>query len=399
MAKSVVGLDIGTTSIRGVQARANGRKIVLEKAFTEPIPAGIMLDGGIAEPTELTQVIKQAWKKHKIATKDVRLGVGGDRIITNLAELNWMKDKDFHQALPYLIEEKLMVEREKYTFDYHTLSESVTSEEDQEDEDIIHNVRRKFVLVAGVENEYTNVLMDITLAAGLRPISVDLNAFALIRSYTEQPEEFDYAPAAVDACVDIGGNIITVALHKNGQPVYVRTVSGIGGNTATLAIADRLGVNEEVAEKRKMEALTTFIEEEPDHSESVFSFDSVMDYDQEPGTEVLPEARRLRIEASQEVLAATDTAFMSFIRETLNDFTSDPSGIDLTSISGLSLSGGVMNAPGLIERITSELKLPAAIATPFAGHNVKTPADHDPTHDHLYATAAGLALGRGASHG
>lgn len=58
-----------------------------------------------------------------------------------------------------------------------------------------------------------------------------------------------------------------------------------------------------------------------------------------------------------------------------------------------------MNAPGLIERITSELKLPAAIATPFAGHNVKTPTDHDPAHDHLYATAAGLALGRGASHG
>lgn len=399
MTKSVVGLDIGTTSIRGVQARANGQTVVLERAFTEQIPADIMVDGAIAEPAELAQFIKKTWKKHKITTKDVRLGVGGDRIITNLAELNWMQDKAFHQALPYLIEEKLMVEREKYTFDYHTLSESITSEEDQEDEDIIHNVRRKFVLVAGVENEYTNTLMDITLAAGLRPISVDLNAFALIRAYTEQPQEFDYAPAAVDACVDIGGNTITIALHKNRQPVYVRTVSGIGGNTATLAIADRLGVNDEVAEKRKMEALTTFIEEEPDYSESVFSFDSVMTYEQEPGTEALPEARRLRIEASQEILAATDTAFLTFIRETLNDFTSDPSGIDLTSISGLSLSGGVMSSPGFIERITSELKLPTAIATPFAGHNVKTPADHDPANDHLYATAAGLALGRGASHG
>lgn len=399
MAKSVVGLDIGTTSIRGVQARPSGHTVVLERAFTELIPAGIMVDGAIAEPTELAQFIKQTWKKHKITTRDVRLGVGGDRIITNLAELDWMQDTAFHQALPYLIEEKLMVEREKYTFDYHTLSESVVSEEDPDDEDIIHNVRRKFVLVAGVENEYTNTLMDIALAAGLRPISVDLNAFALIRSYTEQPNEFDYAPAAVDACVDIGGNIITIALHKNRQPVYVRTVSGIGGNTATLGIAERLGVNDEVAEKRKMEALTTFIEEEPDHSESVFSFDSVMNYDQEPGAEVLPEARRLRIEASQEILAATDTAFLSFIRETLNDFTSDPSGIDLTSISGLSLSGGVMSTPGFIERITSELKLPTAIATPFAGHNVKTPADHDPANDHLYATAAGLALGRGASHG
>jgi type IV pilus assembly protein PilM len=77
-----------------------------------------------------------------------------------------------------------------------------------------------------------------TRRAGLRPIAVDDNAFALLRAFPE-----------AEAILDVGER--ATLLVAPGDPVPVATSFPIGGRTFTAALVASLGIDEMSAEQRK----------------------------------------------------------------------------------------------------------------------------------------------------
>ena len=85
--------------------------------------------------------------------------------------------------------------------------------------------------------------------AGLSPISVGLNSFALLRSL---------APATAvseggEALVDIGARVTNVVVHQGGAPRFVRILLK-GGEDVTRALCSRLSLEPEDAELAKVAA-------------------------------------------------------------------------------------------------------------------------------------------------
>ena len=85
--------------------------------------------------------------------------------------------------------------------------------------------------------------------AGLSPISIDLNSFALLRSL---------APATAvseggEALVDIGARVTNVVVHQGGAPRFVRILLK-GGEDVTRALCSRLSLEPEDAELAKVAA-------------------------------------------------------------------------------------------------------------------------------------------------
>ena len=57
----------------------------------------------------------------------------------------------------------------------------------------------------------------------------------------------------VHAVADIGADQLTVVVHQGGQPRFIRTIANLGGDTATVAVAERLRIDADEAEELKRE--------------------------------------------------------------------------------------------------------------------------------------------------
>jgi type IV pilus assembly protein PilM len=100
------------------------------------------------------------------------------------------------------------------------------------------------MLVAAVRDTVTTNVLTVE-SAGLRPVMVDLNAFALLRGMTRG----ELADRTV-ALVDMGARVTNVVISDHGVPRFIRTLPS-GGQDGTDAIARALGISIPEAETLK----------------------------------------------------------------------------------------------------------------------------------------------------
>lgn len=367
MSKTIVGLDIGTSVIRGVQITQNKDKITVNKVGQISIAPGLLENGAITNDSVplIASALKELWKEAKFSTNTVYLGIGGESTLIRTGELEWAERDDLIKTLPYssLVDEKVLADKSEYQYDYHTLGEYTKREKDPDDPDEMILVRKKMVILVGIKKKAIENITNAVLDAGLKPMVIDANAFAIIRAFNKETIHEEYA--SVDISVDIGADITTVAFHKSGQPLFIR-ITAPGGNIITSNIAKELGVNFERAEMRKFE---TFNAPE-EHDETVASNFADLDEDEDPYSETIlteeEERARERVNKIRPIINQGNTAILKIIRESLSHFMSEEWGSDLPQTSGIYLSGGVSYTPALVSRIRSEFNIPVLHAEPFS---------------------------------
>ena len=85
MPRTVVGLDIGRTAVRAVELR-RGRRPVVRRHGRVPLPVGAVEAGLVVDAAAVTAALRQLWREQKIASRQVRLGVGSGSVLGNSCE-------------------------------------------------------------------------------------------------------------------------------------------------------------------------------------------------------------------------------------------------------------------------------------------------------------------------
>ena len=75
MARTVVGLDIGTFGVRAAEFKLGRRAPSLRKFATVPLPVGAIRAGVIADVPAVTEALRQLWSERKFSTKALRYQV------------------------------------------------------------------------------------------------------------------------------------------------------------------------------------------------------------------------------------------------------------------------------------------------------------------------------------
>ena len=243
--KTIVGLDIGSTHIRGVEAVNQNDKIQVKGFASINLEPGIVSLGEIRDAGRLTEALTALWKKGKFSSTDVRVVVNGENNIASLMSLD--EEKDFAQTLPFKINNTIF-NVEEYYIGYHTIDIYPQQERDTTSPTGVKTVMKRDILLAGSKKDTTDLLISALRSANLRPISIDIAPLAIIRA-----ESIDKAPEenGVDVHVNIGASMTTIVISHNNQPVYLRSIADLGGNTITKAIMSRLEVDKDYAEKLK----------------------------------------------------------------------------------------------------------------------------------------------------
>lgn len=243
--KTIVGLDIGSTHIRGVEAVNQNDKIHVKGFASITLEPGIVSLGEIRDAGRLTEALTALWKKGKFSSTDVRVVVNGENNIASLMSLD--EEKDFAQTLPFKINNTIF-NVEEYYIGYHTIDIYPQQERDTTSPTGVKTVMKRDILLAGSKKDTTDLLISALRSANLRPISIDIAPLAIIRaeSIDDTVEE-----NGVDVHVNIGASMTTIVISHNNQPVYLRSIADLGGNTITKAIMSRLEVDKDYAEKLK----------------------------------------------------------------------------------------------------------------------------------------------------
>lgn len=317
----VIGLDIGSSAVRAAEvdfaggARTGKSAPTLTRIAEVALPAGAVRDGEVIRPEVVSGALRQLWQQSKFESKDVVLGVGNQRVLVRDLELPWMPLTQLKSSLPFHVAEMLPMSSDEALLDYHPIAEF----------DGPQGRMVRGMLVAA-QRDTVNANIRAVEDAGLRPVMVDLNGFALLRSLAHG----DLARATV-AFVDIGATVTTVVVAAQGQPRLVRNLPS-GGQNVTNAVATAGSVQVPDAERLKREIGIGFA--------------------------VPPEQA-----AIGEAINTVVRSLVEGIRNTLVYYAGNNPG---AGIDVIVLTGGGSHLPGLGQYLSSASRLPVNVGDPVA---------------------------------
>lgn len=226
---SVLGIDIGTETIKIVEVGWKNGKAQLKGVSVTEIPEQLIDDGLIIDQTALEAVIKKTIETSGFKARDVVAAVGGRSVYMREIMFPIMKPEELREAIKWDMEEYVPYAPDTYYFDFSVIGPGKTDMEQR-------------ILLVAVPKDRIDALVAVLKNVGLVPIAIDIESLALYRTIDD---------AKNSVMVDIGGAVSQVTIYQDGCPVVSRAIP-IAGQQFTGAIMSELGLDFSEAERLKI---------------------------------------------------------------------------------------------------------------------------------------------------
>ncbi|HCF1333747.1 TPA: type IV pilus assembly protein PilM [Pseudomonas aeruginosa] len=231
-ANTLLGIDISSTSVKLLELSRSGGRYKVEAYAVEPLPPNAVVEKNIVELEGVGQALSRVLVKAKTNLKSAVVAVAGSAVITKTIEMEAGLSEDE-------LENQLKIEADQYI--------PYPLEEVAIDFEVQGNPERVDVLLAACRKENVEVREAALALAGLTAKVVDVEAYALERSYallsSQLGADTDQLTVAV---VDIGATMTTLSVLHNGRTIYTREQL-FGGRQLTEEIQRRYGLSVEEA--------------------------------------------------------------------------------------------------------------------------------------------------------
>jgi type IV pilus assembly protein PilM len=234
----LAGLDIGSSSIKLVEIQTSSKGRVLNRFSQIPLARGVIVDGAVALPDTLTAAIRELYKQSGCKSRRVVTSISGHAVIIKKVTFAKMDEGELRELIhdeagKYLPFDDMA----KVDYDCQILGENP------------YNPTQMEVLLVAAKKEIVEGYTEAIEDAGLTPIIMDVDSFALETMYEEN---YDYDENDVAVLVNIGASITNLNAVKGGVSIFTRDFT-LGGNSVTEELARNLGISFDEAEKAKIE--------------------------------------------------------------------------------------------------------------------------------------------------
>jgi len=309
-AKTIVGLDIGSSSIKAVELKKSRGEVELVHIGLEPLASDIVVDSMIVDSGSVSSAITKIFNENNIKSKAVATSVSGHSVIVKRIPMATMDDSELAASISTEAAQHIPFDIADVNVDYQILSEDSGPQMD--------------VLLVAVKKDkilnYTNVLS----LAGKSPAVVDIDAFALQNCY-----EYNYepSPSSTVALLNLGASVMNINIVKGTTPLFTRDVS-VGGNQYTDSLQKELDLSFDDAESLKLGNKVGTVSED----------------------------------AKAPILQQVTEIIVLEIQKTFDFFRATAAG---EHIERIYLAGGSAKVPGLMEALRQEFSLPVEMLNPF----------------------------------
>lgn len=341
--KDLVGIDIGSSSVKLVQLWQTKDGYHLQNIGIVPLPPEAIVDNSLMDTASVVDAVRNLIASLGIKSKNVACSISGNAVIIRKILLATMSSEELEDQIGWEAEQYIPFDIKDVNVDFQILGP-----------DFIDPNKMQVLLVASkkdIINDYVSVFAD----AGLTLSVMDVDGFALQNAW-----ELGAADSAdeVLALINIGASIMNINIVKGDTSLFTRDVQ-MGGNQYTEEIQKQLGVSAQEAESMKT----------------------------------------LSVEATQQplrdVIARMNDSLSQEIRRSIDFYNSTAANED--RISAIRLCGGCSKVYGLKEAVQERLGMDVALLNPFATikYNEK---DFDAEYLHeiapFMAVGVGLAIRR-----
>jgi type IV pilus assembly protein PilM len=333
-----VALDIGSSALKLLEVDGTPANLHVRAFGSTVLPATAVQNNMVQEPEPVAAAIRDLMKRSGAAATKVVTAVPGPAVIIKKIQLPAQTPAELENAVLFEAGNFIPESLENVNLDY-----MIT--------DVLEKENQFEVLLVAVKKDIINSYTSAIRMAGLDPVVVDVDYFAL-----ESMFDVNYTPTEkeVVALVNIGARYSCMNILRGSRSTFTGDVP-VGGKEFNDALVRNLGVS-------FAEAETIKLGQNPEH----------------PMDTVEPVLQPVKEFLTEEIHRA-----LSFFWTAATD----------ESISTIYLSGGAAAVPGLRQMLTERLEVPVQMANPFGKVTVGRGIDRQALDREAASFAVAVGLG------
>ncbi len=302
--KQLVGLDIGSSSIKTVALAPRKGGYELRSLGVEELSPDCIVDGVIISKLPVSDAISRIFLQQGIKDTQVATSISGHSVIIKKIALPVQTDEELSESIRWEAEQYIPFDIADVNLDYQVLGENAAA-------------GNLDVLLVAVKREKIADHTSVITMAGKTPVVVDVDAFALQNAY-----EANYQPTtkSIVALLDVGASVMTITIMSGKDFLFTRDVS-VAGNQYTDFLQKEFGLGFTEAQNLK-------------HGETV-------------GTTDPAEVRHV-IDSVTEIVSLEIQKTFDFFKSTTT----------VERIDRMLVSGGAAHTPGLVEALERKFEIP-----------------------------------------
>src|SRR6266850_7215872 len=194
--QSLVGLDIGSHTIKAVELEGDSSKThkLIRWGISEPLSEAIV-DGEIMDRQLVTDAIANLLESRGIRSKNVVAAVSGRAVIVKKITMNKLSAEDAQQAVYWEAEQHVPYDINDVSLDFEILGSAP------------NDPKQMQVLLVAAKKDMVMSFSDLMREAGLQPLIVDVDSFAVQNAIEAN---YEFRPEEVVAILNIGSEITNI---------------------------------------------------------------------------------------------------------------------------------------------------------------------------------------------
>jgi type IV pilus assembly protein PilM len=98
-------------------------QVVLERIGQAGLPDGAVVDGEVNDPAAVATAIKDLWRRTRISSRRVIIGVANQRVVVRLVDLPWMQPSELRSSLGFQAGDYLPIPVDQTELDHAVIGE------------------------------------------------------------------------------------------------------------------------------------------------------------------------------------------------------------------------------------------------------------------------------------
>jgi type IV pilus assembly protein PilM len=311
--KELIGLDIGTSSLKLAQLKKSAKGYELVRAGLKPLPPGAVSEDEISDKQTVIESIRQLVQEQKISSRNVATSVSGRSVIVKRIKLPSMSEEELMESIFFEAEQYIPFDISDVNLDFQIMQNAQEKSEGEMD-----------VLLVAVKKERIQDIVSIITKAGLNPSVIDIDVFALENQYeiNNAKESGSYV-----VLLDIGADTMNMNILWEGETVFTRDAS-LGGYNYLKNLQNSLGLDFAQAER-------------------------------------LMRGESIEGVSMDQVLSLRESFYEEIFSEIQRSFDYFHATADNAPITRVSLSGGTSKTDGIDQALAQRFELKVERANPF----------------------------------
>ncbi len=226
----MLGIDISSTTIKLIELSRVGERYRVDAYAVASLPQDAVVEKTIANVEEVASTLRALLVQAKTKTKLACTAVAGSSVITKVVPMPaGLREDDLEIQLTLEADQYIPYPLDEVAIDFEVQGETT------------NNPSQVDVLLAACRREAIDAHVDALELAGLVPKVVDVEGYALERTFDLMRAQKGIPKSATVAIADIGATMTTLSVLRRGRVIYTRE-QVFGGKQLTDEIMRRYGL-------------------------------------------------------------------------------------------------------------------------------------------------------------